>query len=47
MIDFHARAIAADYLQTTIPTPATTSEWTRLLAKIDEAQDIAARKAVK
>ncbi len=48
MNDFHARAVAADFLKTQNPTPVTTSEWTKLLNQIDEAQDIAARsKAVK
>jgi hypothetical protein len=44
--NFHTRAIAADYLQATIPTPSSSSEWVKLLKQIDEAQDVAARKAV-
>lgn len=47
MDNFHSRAVAADYLQSTNPAPENTSEWLRLLDKIDEAQDIAARKAVQ
>lgn len=46
MKDFHVRAIVADHLQITNPAPSNTSEWTRLLNRIDEAQDVAARKAV-
>jgi hypothetical protein len=46
MSDFHTRAAVADHLRATNSAPVTTSEWVRLLNKIDEAQDIAARKTV-